>query len=155
LGTDLFDGWLSAWNNHDPAALAALMTADGIYEIKPTGRVLTPSTIEHTFADRHGLSSDLSVAYLSTQQEGNWYAAEWRAVGTNDGPWAALGLPPSGRSFTIEGASVGLSEGNRIKRHTEYWDLNSLLTQLGVSGPPKVDWGLARLEYTDNQGESN
>ncbi len=153
MGTDLFGGWLNAWNNHDAAALAALMTEDGIYEIKPTGRILTKGTIERTFADRHQLSSDLSFDYLSTQQNGNWYAAEWRAVGTNDGPLDAFDLPPTGRSFTIEGASIGLSEGNKIKRHTEYWDLNSFLAQFGIPPPPNVDWGLSRLPYADGQVE--
>jgi len=150
MGTDLLDGWLSAWNNHDAAALAALMTDDGTYEIKATGRVLTRATLEKAVTDRHKLSSDLSLKYLSTQRDGNWYATEWRATGTNDGPVDVLDLPASGRLFTIEGASIGLSEGGKIKRHTEYWDLAAFLSQVGVSPSPKVDWGLARLAYTDN-----
>jgi steroid delta-isomerase-like uncharacterized protein len=154
MGTDLFDGWLSAWNNHDAAALGLLMTEDGIYEIKPTGRILTRATIEKTFLDRHAMSSDLSFEYPSTQQDGEWYSAEWRAVGTHDGPLVAFDLAPTGKSFTIEGASIGLREGNKIKRHTEYWDLRSLLAQLGVPQPPSVDWGLARLPFADNQIES-
>jgi len=150
MGTDLLDGWLNAWNKHDAAALAALMTDDGIYEIKAKGRLLTRATIEKIFIDRHTMSSDFSVVYLSTQQNGNWYAAEWRASGTHDGPLHALDIPASGRLFTIEGASIGLSEGGRIKRHTEYWDLTALLAQLGALPLPNVGWGLARLACTDN-----
>ena len=155
MGTDLFDGWLNAWNNHDAAALAALMTDDGIYEIKATSRVLTRATIEKAFTDRHLMSSDFSVVYLSTQQDGNWYAAEWRASGTHDGPLEVLDLPASGRLFTIEGASVGFSEGSKIKRHTEYWDLAAFLAQLGALPLPNVKWGLARLAYTDNPRDND
>jgi len=150
MARDVFDGWLDAWNNHDAAALAALLTDDGIYEIKATSRVLTPTTIDKVVSERHTLSSDLSVEYLSTLRRGNRYAAEWRAVGTHDGPWVVLNLPASGRSFKIEGASIGVIQGDRIKRHTEYWDLAIFLAQLGVSSRPEVDWALARFADTDN-----
>ena len=46
MAPDLFDVWLSAWNDNDGNAPAALMTDDGIYRGRPRGgHVLTPSTI--------------------------------------------------------------------------------------------------------------
>jgi len=129
------------------------MTGDGVYEIKPSGRVLTRHTINKAVATRHRMSSDLSLEYLSTQQDGNWYAAQWRATGTHNGPIDEFSLPASGRSFTVEGASIGVTEGGKIKRHTEYWNMTALLDQIGISPPSNVDWGLASATYTDNPEE--
>jgi steroid delta-isomerase-like uncharacterized protein len=150
MGSTLFDGWLSAWNNHDAVALAALMTEDGVYEIKPSSRILTRATIANVVALRHRLSSDFSVEYLSTQQDGHLYAAEWRFNGTNDGGLDIFSVPATGKTFTIEGASIGVSAGDKIKHHTEYWDLGALMTQLGLSLPSAVAWGLSSLAETDN-----
>ena len=150
MGSALFDAWLSAWNNHDAVALAALMTEDGIYEIKPTWGVLTRATIANAVALRVKLSSDYSIEYLSTQQDGERYAAEWRLVGTNDGGIDIADVPATGKTFRIDGASIGVSEGGRIKHHTDYWDLATLMTQLGISLPPQVDWGLSSLADTNN-----
>jgi ketosteroid isomerase-like protein len=37
---DFFDGYLDAWNAHDPAAVARYMADDAIYEDVALGRVL-------------------------------------------------------------------------------------------------------------------
>jgi len=136
---DLFAAWLNAWNSHDGSVLAAVMTDDAVYEDVPWGRVLTPATIADHVALGHRNSSDFSVECLSTQRDGDRYAIEWRMTGTNDGP-IARDLPASGRSWTIRGASIGLSEGARIKIHRDYWDLAGWLSQLGLSLPPQVHW---------------
>ena len=67
-------------------------------------------------------------------EEGDRYGVEWEVVGTNDGPIPLLGLPASGRTFTIRAGAFGQIEGGRIKRHREYWDVAGLLAQLGI--PP-------------------
>jgi steroid delta-isomerase-like uncharacterized protein len=137
--TDLFDDWLNAWNNDDGAVLASRMTDDAVYVDVPWGRVLRPATIAEHVSLGHKNSSDLSVTLVSTQQGGDRYAFEWEMVGTNDGP-IAQGLPASGRPFTIHGASVGTTDGDRITVHREYWDIFGWLAQLGVSLPPQVHW---------------
>jgi steroid delta-isomerase-like uncharacterized protein len=153
MGSALFDGWLSAWNNHDAVALAALMTEDGIYEIKPTGRVLTRATIANVVVLRHRLSSDFSVEYRSTQQDGHRYAAEWSFSGTNDGGLDIMGVPATGKTMRIEGASIGVEREGKIEHHTEYWDLGALMTQLGLPLPSALAWGLSSLADFDNSAE--
>jgi steroid delta-isomerase-like uncharacterized protein len=142
MATDLFDDWLSAWNRYDGSILAASMTDDAVYVDVPWGRVLTPATVVEHVALGHRNSSDLSVVALSTQRDGDRYAFEWKMTGTNDGP-IARGLPPSGKTWTIRGASIGVTEGGKIREHRDYWDLCGWLAQLGVSPPPQVDWVLA------------
>jgi steroid delta-isomerase-like uncharacterized protein len=141
MASDLLDTWLTAWNSHDGSHLADAMTSDGIYVDVPWGRVLTPATVANHVALGHKNSSDSSVRSLSFQRDGARYAFEWEMVGTNDGP-IARGLPASGRPWTIHGASIGMTDGDRIKVHRDYWDLLGWLAQLGVSLPPQVHWVL-------------
>jgi len=139
MATDLFDAWLSAWNNNEGNALAAVMTDDGVYEDVPWDRVLTPATIAEQVDLGHRNSSDLSVRYLTILRSGDQYATEWEMVGTNDGP-IARHLPASGRTWKIHGASIGTTEGEKIKVHRDFWDLGGWLAQLGIAQPPQVDW---------------
>lgn len=149
MAPDLFDVWLSAWNDNDGIALAALMAGDGIYEDVPWGRILTPATIGEHVDLAHRNSSDLSVRYLTTLRDGDKYATEWEMLGTNDGPIATQ-LPASARAWKIHGASVGSTEVDKIKVHRDFWDLGGWLSQLGIALPPQVDW--VRAYWSEEEG---
>ncbi len=140
MATNLLDDWLDAWNSHDGTKLADLLADDGIYEVLATGRVHSPLTVVQFVEQRDSFSSDFSVQYVSTQRDGNMYSTEWVMTGTKDR--TLLGWPATGTTWTIRGASIGVMEGERIKRHREYWDLATVLGQLGLSLPPDVDWAL-------------
>jgi steroid delta-isomerase-like uncharacterized protein len=78
-------------------------------------------------------------------EDGDRYGVEWEVVGTNDGPIPYLGLPASGRTFTIRAGAFGQTEEGTIKRHREYWDVAGFLAQLGVPSSPYVEFGLAAM----------
>jgi steroid delta-isomerase-like uncharacterized protein len=42
------------------------------------------------------------------------------------------GLPATGRSFTVRGATMGTIENGRIRTNVDYWNLADLMVQLGV-----------------------
>ncbi|HYA67725.1 MAG TPA: ester cyclase [Acidimicrobiales bacterium] len=144
METDLLDAWLSAWNSHDGGKLAALMADDGSYEVLATSRFLHKRSSVAKFVDtRLSFSSDFSVKYVSTQRDGDRYATEWEMTGTADQPVA--GWPATGKPWRIRGASIGLSEGGKIKLHREYWDLSAVVAQLGLPPSSEVDWILQRM----------
>jgi len=144
MGTNLVEAWLDAWNSHDGKQLAALMADDGTYQFMATGRVYTSETIADAVAARDSLlSSDYAMTYVSTLHDGDRYATEWEVVGTNDRPLATGDRSASGNAFTIHGSSHGLSQGGRIKLHRDYWDITSLMSQLGLAQSPGVEWVLA------------
>jgi steroid delta-isomerase-like uncharacterized protein len=145
MGTDLFVSWLEALNTHDGDKLAALLSEDGIYEVVPTSSRFTKATAHLAVSSIHDLSSDFAVRLVSIMEEGDRYGVEWEVVGTNDGPIPLLGLPASGRTFTIRAGAFGQIEGGRIKRHREYWDVAGLLAQLGIPPSPQVQFGLAAM----------
>ena len=130
-----FDGYLDAWNAHDPAAVARYMADDAIYEDVALGRVLHgPSEIAAFVAEATRASSDFRFEEVSLFTAGRDYANEWIMTGTNDR--AVRGVPATGRSFRVRGASVGRVDTNgRIVENRDYYNLAEMFAQLGIQPP--------------------
>jgi steroid delta-isomerase-like uncharacterized protein len=131
---NFLDRYLDAWNAHDPAGVARHMADGAIYEDVALGRVLHgPSEIAKFVEEATRSSSDFRFEVVSLFTEGSNYANEWVMLGTNDR--AVAGVPATGRSFRVRGASVGrLDSSGLIVENRDYYNLAELLTQLGV--PP-------------------
>ena len=127
-----FDAYLDAWNAHDSAAVASHMADDAIYEDVALGRVLHgPSEIASFVREATRSSSDFRFESVSLFAAGSDYANEWVMLGTNDR--GLPGVPATGRSFRVRGASIGrLDAGGRIVENRDYYNLAELLTQLGI-----------------------
>ena len=127
-----FDVYLDAWNAHDAAAVARHMADDAIYEDVALGRVLHgPSEIASFVEEATRSSSDFRFEVVSLFAAGNDYANEWVMAGTNDRERG--GVPATGRSFHVRGASIGrLDASGRIVENRDYYNLAELLTQLGM-----------------------
>jgi len=102
------------------------------------GRVLHgPSEIAKFVEKATRSSSDFRFEVVSVLTAGSDYANEWVMRGTNDR--ALPGIPATGRSFRVRGASVGrLDSSGLIVENRDYYNLAELLTQLGVppTAPP-------------------
>jgi steroid delta-isomerase-like uncharacterized protein len=136
---DFFDAYLDAWNAHDPAAVARYMADDAIYEDVALGRVLHgPSEIAKFVEEATRASSDFRFEEVSLFSAGSDYANEWIMTGTNDRE--VQGVPATGRSFRVRGASVGkLDTSGRILENRDYYNLAEMLAQLGIqpAAPPQ------------------
>jgi steroid delta-isomerase-like uncharacterized protein len=128
----LLEEYLAAWNAHDPAAVARYMADDAIYEDVALGRVLHgPAEIAAFVEEATRSSSDFQFEEVSLFTAGSDYANEWIMTGTNDRE--VQGVPATGRSFRVRGASVGkLHTSGRIVENRDYYNLAELLTQLGI-----------------------
>ena len=133
------DRYLDAWNAHDPGAVARHMADGAVYEDVALGRVLHgPSEIATFVEEATRSSSDFRFEVVSLITTGSDYANEWVMLGTNDR--ALAGVPASGRSFRVRGASVGkLDSSGLIVENRDYYNLAELLTQLGIqpAAPPR------------------
>jgi len=133
-----FDGYLAAWNQHDPARVASYMADDAVYEDVALGRLLRgPAEVASFVEEATRSSSDFRFEDVSLFATGNDYANEWIMVGTNDRDLP--GLPATGRTFRVRGASIG--RGNmdgKIAANRDYYNLAELLTQLGRLTPPTL-----------------
>ncbi len=134
-----FDEYLAAWNAHDSAAVARYMADDAIYEDVALGRVLHgPSEIAAFAEEATRVSSDFRFEEVSLFTAGSDYANEWIMTGTNDRE--VQGMPATGRSFRVRGASVGkLDTSGRVAENRDYYNLAEMFTQLGIqpAAPPQ------------------
>jgi len=133
------DRYLDAWNAHDPAAVTRHMADGAVYEDVALGRVLHgPSEIAKFVEEATRSSSNFRFEVVSLITTGSDYANEWIMLGTNDR--ALPGVPATGRSFRVRGASVGkLDSSGLIVENRDYYNLAELLTQLGIppTAPPQ------------------
>ncbi len=67
--------------------------------------------------------------------QGNWVAVTWTARGTHKAPLSTLQgdtIPPTNKSATVPGCTVVELKNEKVVRQHLYWDMVTLLTQLGV-----------------------
>ena len=123
--------YLGAWNAHDAERVVSYFTDDATYDDVAMGQVAISKDQIREFAKSMFRSTpDVTFELLSLFVAGDWIASEWVMTGTQTGDMP--GVPATGRSFSIRGASVGELAGDKIKRNSDYWSLTSLLQQLGV-----------------------
>jgi steroid delta-isomerase-like uncharacterized protein len=123
--------WTAAWTAHDATRLANLFTEDCVHTDVTLG-VLNHGR-EHVaeFAAAYfGPMPDLAITVDWAVANGDRIAAEWTMTGTQTGDLPS-GVPASGRSFTLRGASTFEVRGDLLHRGTDYWDRLTLLRQLG------------------------
>ena len=124
--------WADAWNAADPERMAALFTADGVYE---------DFAFQARFQGRDGVALWVSITTASIRdarvelvdafRAGDRAAARWIFSGTDTGAFAR-DLPPTGKSFSVPVASLFELEGRLIRRVGDYYNLADLLRQIGL-----------------------
>lgn len=135
LVRDLF----AVWGDHDLDRLDVLFAADGVYEdVPPQITYRGPEEIKKFLTAIWGWAPDIrfDVTSVSVAGAGDRAVAEWIMTGTQTGPIGAI--PPSGKEFSVRGASVIELRDGKILRNSDYYDLASLVTQFGVrfAAPP-------------------
>lgn len=138
--TQLVEDYAAAWNAHDGAAVAALVT--GTYT-DPT--LAAPVSGPALAAMVDGLCAafpDLRFEHLSSLVDGDTVVFQWRMHGTNDG--AALpGAPaPTGGTIALAGVDVVTTSNGRIVDVVGYFDQKTFIEQLGLQtfAMPRDEW---------------
>ncbi len=81
-------------------------------------------TIEHLLAD------------------GDKVAVMWRNVGTHVGEW--FGVPPTGKSATVQGVDIHLLRDGRLAEHWDVVDVFGMMVQIGAVPAPGAAAGAGR-----------
>ena len=128
--------YLTAWNTHDGAKVAAYMADDATYEDLALGQMHEgKAAIEAFVNEADEFSKDYSFTSISEQATGDSYALEWEMSGTNTGE--AGGLPATNKPYRIRGVSVGrLDDTGKITTNRDYWNMADYLMQVGILPPP-------------------
>ena len=131
----MFEDYLAAWNSHDVDKILPFHTDDCIYEDVATGNVSRgkeelKAYISNTFA----IFADFKLEVKSSFVAGDWRGAEWIMSGTHTGD--IPGIPTTGKSFSVRGASINEMQEGKIKRTSDYWNQVSFLQQVGLLPEP-------------------
>lgn len=144
--------YLDAWNSHDPAAVAACVAEDVVWEdpalpepargrdgVEEFVRVGTRAFPDFRFTEpgEPAISADGLVAYVP-----------WRMTGTHTGPLDPPGFAPTGRSFAIDGVDLWRFRGALIWRYRAVYDSSELGRQLGLvpSRGGAAEQGMVRMQ---------
>jgi len=126
---------IAAWNAHDLDRILALYTADPVYEEVTLGEVHRGrAAVRECFGGGFIAFPDLRFELTWTLVAGARVASEWTMSGTHDGDFT--GMPATHKPFRVRGASAFELVGDKVQAQRDYWDLVTLLTQLGVMPQP-------------------
>ncbi|NLE94423.1 MAG: SnoaL-like domain-containing protein [Dehalococcoidia bacterium] len=134
--TSLVKEYLAAWNAHDSETLVSLFTDDCVYEDVALNRLeqgkeSVRSLLESVFTDLADFKMDATSAFGI----GDWGATEW----TMTGAFVHSSVPrlePTGKRFSVRGATILQLRGGKIVRNSDYIDLDAFLRQTGAKRVP-------------------
>jgi steroid delta-isomerase-like uncharacterized protein len=126
----VLEDWERHLNAHDAARFVTLFTDDVVYEDVTFGAVNhgkaeTQAFIESFFPAFPDLAFEVTSRFAAGDRAG----LEWVMTGTHRGDLP--GLPASGKRCNVRGATIVELAGGKIRRNSDYWDLATMLKQLG------------------------
>jgi steroid delta-isomerase-like uncharacterized protein len=132
--------YLAAWNDHDPVAMADLLTDDIVWEdpALPEPARGIPAVQQFMRAGWVGFPDlrfdEPGSPHLTA--EGTQVAWRWRMRGTMTGVLDPPGFAPTGRSMEVEGVDLWTMRGARIERYRAFYDMNEVARQLAIAPAP-------------------
>ena len=120
---------------HDWPAVAACFTDDIVWEDVATGarHEGLPAVMAFFEEQLTALGVRVHLHTVFATDEGYGIAWTFKGVHTADLP----GMPATGKSYAVRGASIARVRENKICYSADYWSLNQLLEQLGLVPSPQ------------------
>ena len=130
----LLQQWVAAWNAHDAQAIAALYTPDAVYEDVPSNTASTNGDVAGFLRPFFAVVADVQLTPQHGVATADWAVLEYDFAATNNGfiPGAAA----QGKSFSVRIATIFALRGDQIQRSSDYYDVATILTQLGMMPGP-------------------
>ena len=118
------------WRNRDPHGLAAGHAEDGTL-VSPIFRTVTGArNIAVSYTTLFDVFPDWDYRSEALLIDGDRVAQPFTVTATHEGEF--MGLPGSGKHFTIEGVRLFTMRDGKIAHERRYYDFTGLLIQLGV-----------------------
>jgi steroid delta-isomerase-like uncharacterized protein len=139
---DVARGLVESYNTGDFDRLRSLLADDSYEEELATQRRLegVDARVEaarhwkQAFPDEHGTITAVYPSGDTVAIEVNWQGTQRGPLATPDGPE----LPPSNKHFTLKAVLVLEIEDGKIKVLRHYFDLMTLLQQIGAMDEPET-----------------
>lgn len=127
---ELLVNWWKAIEESNPKAMVDFYSEDAIHQDLGLGKLLRGRGDILTFFDDFCTKMPDTMHLKSLQPGPTGYGMTWEFRGVHDRDWE--GLPATGKSFVVEGGSVGEVVNGKIVFNQDYFNLASLLQQIGV-----------------------
>jgi steroid delta-isomerase-like uncharacterized protein len=125
--------FLSGWS-HDLPKLMPLFTDDVIYEDTTVHAVLHgKNELQGFAAGWFKAFPDMSFSLTSTIISADRAAVAWQVTGTQRGDMP--GMPASNKTASVVGVSLMECKDGKITHNVDYWDMATILRQLGFLDP--------------------
>jgi len=132
-GAEFMRQAFAAWNTHDPDKVVSFYMDNVVYEDVVYGAVNRGSAELRKFAAGFFEAvPDLKVEVISASAHNGHGAMEWVLSGTDKG------LYKTGKKFSVRGASVFEMRGGKCSTNKDFYDLATIMRQLGVLPPEKA-----------------
>lgn len=120
---------------HDPDAMAAHFTPDGIDDIVPLGVFRGPDEVRGLFTELFAAMPDLEMTVTRVTADHEVAVVEYRLTGTFSGG-SFQGIDPTGKRVEIRGSdSVEIDAQGKITRNTGYYDGAAFARAIGMLPP--------------------
>ncbi len=123
--------YAQVWAKPHPDEILKYFTEDAVYEDVTLGAVNTGKEAIRAFLTEFlAAVPDIHMEFTSTFATERGGGAEWVMTGTQTGDMP--GIPATGKRVSLRGASILELRDGRISRQADYWNMVSLLQQLGL-----------------------
>ncbi len=127
----MYRDYCQAWSTHEVEKILSYHTDDTVYEDTVAARVMHGKAELRTFiTETFTAVPDFKIDRKAFFVSGEWAGAEWVMSGTFKGE--GFGLKPTGKSFSVRGATIIELRGDKMKRNTDYYDGVTFLRQIGL-----------------------
>jgi steroid delta-isomerase-like uncharacterized protein len=125
----MLQDWNEAWNAHEVDKILSYFTDDIVFEDLGGARVMRGKAqmriwITETLSAFPDFRTDVKSLFVSGRRAGS----EWVATGTLKG--RLHHLKPTGKSYSVRGASITELRDGKIKRNVDYYDSAIMIRQL-------------------------
>jgi predicted ester cyclase len=119
------------YNKGNPSVLPELLAPSYVNHANPDAKGV--EGITQSWAIYHKAFPDLHATVDNLVAEGDMVAGFFTMTGTFKGEM--MGSAPNGKHFTQSGCVLSRHQGNKQVEAWTYWDLLSMLQQLGIPVP--------------------
>lgn len=122
------EAWTKAWGEGETAAFQRLVAEDYVRHSKSGPESI--AEVVKQIEDSHRAFSDFGMRILRAIEDDNLVAIHWESTGTHTGEF--MGVPPTGRTVTVSGASFISHRDGLITEESVVWDPREMLSSMRI-----------------------
>lgn len=126
--TTITQAWIKAWGNGDTSAFETLV-APGYVRQSKSGEEDIAHVVKQ-IEDSHHAFSDFDMQVLRAIEDDNLVAIYWESTGKHTGEF--MGVPPTGRTVTVRGASFIDHRDGVVTSESVVWDPREMLSSMSI-----------------------